>query len=155
MSLDTVQPPFDLLQLSSLSQEDVPAVLEAVYCRQELNRIAAQAPACCEARALVADEPPAGSKHYRKAVCGSCGKFFGWISKPKNLARRAPSTLGLSPGAFCVLCLAGEGLETHHIIEVQDGGSNAPENRLTVCAGCHALIHWLRRYRTPAEARAA
>jgi len=110
--------------------------------------MAASNPPCCGRQALVADSPPLGSKHFRKAVCGSCGKFFGWISKPKNLARRAPSTTGIKPGVRCEICLDDEAhLEVHHVIEVQDGGGNEPGNTMTLCRGCHALVHWVRTYR--------
>lgn len=134
--------------LSQLDVEDLPAALAAVHCRQELIRLAENKPTCCSRQALITEEPPPGVKHYKKAVCGSCGKFFGWISKPKNLARRAPSTVGLARGNRCEICLDGQGpLEVHHVIEVQDGGGNEPGNTMTLCRGCHALVHWVRTYR--------
>ena len=133
--------------VKTLRDEDLPELLAAVHNRQECNRLAESKPPCCARQALLPEPPPPGSKHYKKAVCGSCGKFFGWISKPKNLAHRAPSTLGLSPDARCAICLTGAALEVHHIVEIQDGGSNDPANRLTLCQGCHALVHWVRHYR--------
>lgn len=131
-----------------LDVDDLPAALAAIHCRQELEKMAASSPQCCGRQALIADPAPPGSKHFRKGVCGSCGKFFGWISKPKNLARRAPSTTGIKPGVHCEICLDDEAqLEVHHVIEVQDGGGNEPGNTMTLCRGCHALVHWVRTYR--------
>lgn len=134
--------------VKTLRDEDLPELLAAVHNRQECNRLAESKPPCCARQALLPEPTPPGSKHYKKAVCGSCGKFFGWISKPKNMTRRAPSTTGLTPAEHCAICLTGQSLEVHHIIEIQDGGSNDPDNRLTLCQGCHALVHWVRRYRS-------
>lgn len=134
--------------IDALCNEDLPDVLAALHCRQEINRLSAEKPRCCSQQAIIAETPDPGVKHYKKAVCGSCGKFFGWISKPKNLTRRAPSTTGLKTGERCAICLTGSSLEVHHIIEVADGGDNDPENLLTLCQACHALVHWVRRYRS-------
>lgn len=136
--------------LDAIPPDDLSAAMEAVYCRQELNRIADQTSPCCAERALIAELPPPGSKHYRKAVCGSCGHYHGWIKKPQNITARATSTTGLKPGLYCVLCLATDALEVHHIIEIAEGGTNAQDNRMTLCQACHALVHWLRRYRRTA-----
>jgi 5-methylcytosine-specific restriction endonuclease McrA len=134
--------------LDSLTDEDLPELLAAVHCRNELKKLSESNPPCCTRQALLPEPPPPGSKHYKKAVCSSYGRFFGWISKPKNLAHRAPSTTGLTPEGRCAICLSGQSLEVHHIVEIQDGGSNDPANRLTLCQGCHALVHWVRRYRS-------
>lgn len=133
--------------LDAISNADLPDVLAAIHCRQKLNELAAANPPCCPRQALIAEAPEPGTRHYKKAVCGSCGKFFGWISKPKNLARRAPSTIGLRADSRCAICLTDCNLEVHHVVEIADGGDNAPDNRMTLCQGCHALVHWLRRYR--------
>ena len=134
--------------VNSLRDEELSAVLEAVYCRQELNRIAAKTPPCCSRRALIAELPPLGSKHYRMAICGSCGRVHDTLRAPKNMGRRAPSTHGLPTGPECVMCLTRTNLEVHHIHEIADGGSNSPDNRMTLCQACHALVHWLRRFRS-------
>lgn len=138
--------PMDVLA-DSLRNEDLPAILAAIHGRQECQRLSASKPVCCTRQAVIAVDPDPGVKHYKKAICGSCGKFFGWISKPKNLAHRAPSTTSIRPSSCCAICLTETALEVHHIIEIQDGGDNAPDNRMTLCRGCHALVHWVRHYR--------
>lgn len=36
----------------------------------------------------------------------------------------------------------------HHIVQVQNGGSNNPRNRVAICLRCHATIHpWLPKNR--------
>ena len=43
----------------------------------------------------------------------------------------------------CELCDIDipEVLDSHHIIQRSMGGSDDPENRITVCANCHRMIH--------------
>lgn len=133
--------------VNSIPDADLSAVLEAVYCRQVLNDIAARTPPCCRNRALIAESPPPGSKHFRVAICESCRRKHGHIRKPQNISGRSAATSGLPAGPECVLCLTRDNLEVHHIHEIADGGSNSPDNRMTLCQACHALVHWLRQFR--------
>lgn len=132
--------------LDNTAVVDLAELLAAIHCRQWLNELSKSAN-CCKTPVLVAELPLKKSgPHFKKAVCAACGKFNGWIPSPKNIARRPTGSTGQKRGTFCVICMARTGLETHHIIEVASGGSDEQENRLTVCAGCHALIHWRRKY---------
>lgn len=54
---------------------------------------------------------------------------------------------------YCQLCCRArselfedEFLETHHVIEIQDGGKDIPSNTWIVCSSCHHQIHNLREY---------
>lgn len=39
-----------------------------------------------------------------------------------------------------------EVLEAHHVVEVQEGGSDERDNLWIVCTACHSMIHYLRTY---------
>lgn len=41
----------------------------------------------------------------------------------------------------CVLCGATEHLEVHHIVTRAEGGSNDPDNLVTLCMACHSDTH--------------
>lgn len=82
----------------------------------------------------------------RRIECGGCGKFLAWLPKLKNKDKRPSSSTGLASGTFCQCCRkTGVKLIGHHIIEVDEGGDDRPENIWTVCDPCHAVIHALRR----------
>lgn len=44
----------------------------------------------------------------------------------------------------CVLCDDNRRLQIHHCIKRSQGGTNEPENLVTLCATCHALAHNIR-----------
>lgn len=45
-------------------------------------------------------------------------------------------------GYICAICLyAGPALNVHHIITVENGGPDEPENLITLCTMCHHNIH--------------
>lgn len=93
--------------------------------------------------------------HYGKLFCAECGKFFGFMKKPENEDQRAPnkynaSSLGID---CCQMCgrdesMLGlyESLEVHHVVEIQHGGADKPENIWCVCTQCHKYIHHVRIY---------
>lgn len=82
----------------------------------------------------------------RRIECGLCHQFIAWLPKIKNQHRRPSRSTGLASQSFCQCCLkSGVNLEGHHIIEVAEGGSDAPDNIWTLCEPCHAVIHALRR----------
>lgn len=101
------------------------------------------------------------TRHYGEQRCPSCGSFLKWEPKPpeqkeRNGARRkqrteyTPTTLGIE---YCQICLRtkemlgrNESLLIHHVLEVQDGGSDSPENIWVLCSHCHALVHHVRTY---------
>lgn len=43
-------------------------------------------------------------------------------------------------GFLCQMCRSSAMLETHHIIRVTKGGTNAASNGITLCADCHGSI---------------
>lgn len=46
-------------------------------------------------------------------------------------------------GRICFAC-GGPGQCRHHIVQIQHGGHNGPQNIVTLCHGCHEQIHpWL------------
>lgn len=46
---------------------------------------------------------------------------------------------------FCVFCGTKEGVEQHHIVPKDAGGTDAPENILSVCGAHHGMLHSVRR----------
>jgi len=116
-----------------------------------------QCPICghsCEVK-LRPDTP-----HYGEIRCPDHGHH--WVPKPsadKRQKRKANAKLKkLIPegyNSFCELCMRSESLlgdlspslflEVHHVIEVQELGSDAPENLRLLCSECHELVHSRRR----------
>ena len=41
----------------------------------------------------------------------------------------------------CVLCDSTDGLQIHHAIPRGEGGSNSPQNLVSLCWRCHGVIH--------------
>lgn len=51
---------------------------------------------------------------------------------------------GKHAGETCFGCKTGRRLYWHHVIELQNGGSNHPRNRVSLCFFCHKQLHpWL------------
>ena len=46
---------------------------------------------------------------------------------------------------FCEVCLTTDGLQIHHIEEVQNCGAHDAENLQLLCIDCHTLIHSVRK----------
>lgn len=44
-------------------------------------------------------------------------------------------------GFRCALCDSTDGIQIHHVIPRGEGGSDFPENLITLCWRCHALAH--------------
>jgi 5-methylcytosine-specific restriction endonuclease McrA len=92
----------------------------------------------CDHEELCRDYGPHPGGHYCKVTCVKCRRFIKWEGKPKD---------------YCELCLSmkedlvlPDTLEIHHVLEVQHGGSDDPENLQTLCTGCHRMVHWRRTY---------
>lgn len=47
-------------------------------------------------------------------------------------------------GFRCALCDSPKGLQVHHAIRRSQGGSNQPQNLITLCWKCHAVAHGTR-----------
>lgn len=97
------------------------------------------------------------SPHYAAVFCRACQRHLRWLGKPDRERIRRPAAhrdlaRRYSRG-WCELCLtretdlpAGQTLEGHHVVEYQDGGSDARENVWVVCSACARLIHWRRSW---------
>lgn len=44
----------------------------------------------------------------------------------------------------CALCDYDRGLQVHHVIRRSRGGTNHPQNLITLCWRCHAVAHGTR-----------
>lgn len=99
--------------------------------------------------------------HYGKMVCPECGRWLGWVAKPSDEKRRRNGTAKLTKNLeksgldYCQACLRKRDelppnatFIAHHVIEVQDGGGDEPENLWHLCTICHEIIHLMRRNRT-------
>lgn len=101
-----------------------------------------------------------GTPHYGEIRCPDHG--HDWVPKPNSKKRaKRKSNLKLKNSIpegynnFCELCMRSKPLlsklnpplflEVHHVIEVQELGSNDPENLRLLCSECHELIHARRR----------
>lgn len=98
--------------------------------------------------------------HGYKLHCPHCGLFVGWSGKTKQVkndnGERKRSSMWTAKRLnfdFCQMCLReksflgkGERLEVHHIISIDEGGMDLPDNIWIVCTACHRLIHHQRIY---------
>lgn len=106
--------------------------------------------------------------HWGKYICSdsSCERFLAWVAKPENEKRNRRNSKRLAKPFddagidYCQLCLRKRcelppnmTFVAHHIIEVQDGGTDDPINLLHLCTFCHELVHLLRRNRQDASER--
>ena len=44
-------------------------------------------------------------------------------------------------GYLCALCGSGQYLQIHHVVPRSQGGSDFPENLITLCSKCHGQAH--------------
>lgn len=71
-------------------------------------------------------------KSRTKTNCGGKG-IQGTRLKAKQLCRKLANYT-------CQIC-GGEGLDAHHLIPVEQGGSDEQSNLICVCRSCHQKIH--------------
>jgi uncharacterized Zn finger protein (UPF0148 family) len=112
--------------------------------------------ACPKCGTICAFKPRPDTQHWGAIRCPQHG--FLWIPKPaedKKPRRRANKDLRhlLPVGRrhYCWHCLRTEDhlkclrpsveLQVHHIIEVDDGGTDNPINLQSLCRECHAEVH--------------
>ena len=93
--------------------------------------------------------------HYGEQFCIVCEGHIKFLPKPKNIgARRANKYLPRDLGIYhCQMCMRDkdnlvnyETLESHHVVQIIDGGNDIPANIWVVCSTCHKTIHFNRRY---------
>jgi hypothetical protein len=94
--------------------------------------------------------------HFAKIVCLDCDRFQKWEGKPESRTgkrRDQAKLLDRFSKGFCEICLRKtehiplpQTLEAHHIIPVEDGGSDTADNIQIVCTPCHKWIHHQRTY---------
>ena len=60
---------------------------------------------------------------------------------------RAQSRAEPLPSRRCFACRdERRALQAHHVIEVQNGGTNTTGNRVSLCVSCHCALHpWMKR----------
>ncbi len=135
--------PIDLSKLDALDPEHQRLIAHRLhfieFTRTIIKRCKCQQPAF-----ILVEGPTEGER--RKVECGTCGTYLAWLPKFHNKEARKTSSTRLATANYCELCCkVGVNLVGHHVVEVQDGGSNEPDNIWTVCDPCHAVIHALRR----------
>ncbi len=90
------------------------------------------------------------SPHFAKETCNNCGRFVGFAKNPKNQGKRSKGKHTYSSRSIsrCRMCLRPATrlgnccvLEIHHIMEIQNGGEDTPQNLWVVCSSCDRLIH--------------
>jgi 5-methylcytosine-specific restriction endonuclease McrA len=54
-------------------------------------------------------------------------------------------------GWKCQCCGAKTNLEVHHKQSRSQGGLDSEENLITICAGCHSLVHYARSFKQVAK----
>ena len=109
----------------------------------------------CGKECLIVPPRKTSSPHYAEYRCIACDQFNGFVQKPDNLKNKRKSNLKLKKQIpehlqnNCEICLRKIDLikqlklvmEVHHVIEVQDGGTDDTNNLRYVCYQCHQLIH--------------
>ena len=112
-------------------------------------------------RLQLVDTTAKPSPHWAACICNACNRQITFVRKPvvaedetprkrrsqdqlKRLLRDADRDV-----TCCELCLVTEGeggqhMVIHHVIEVQDGGDDTPENLRVYCVDCHTDAHTAR-----------
>ena len=47
-------------------------------------------------------------------------------------------------GYLCALCGSDKYIQLHHCVKRSQGGSDVPQNLITLCADCHVLAHGMK-----------
>ena len=104
-------------------------------------------------------DEPLSPIHGYKLYCLDCGKFIAWSGYKKQIAQNGERKFSSQWSAkrvgidYCQICLRykddlgrSEHIETHHIIQVCDGGEDELDNLMFLCTACHNLVHYQRTY---------
>ena len=60
---------------------------------------------------------------------------------------------GAKGSCRCALCDSSQGLQVHHAIPRGEGGTDSPQNLITLCSYCHSHAHGRPLYDTPITAQ--
>lgn len=138
------------VDIGSATSQQIENIKLSIHIREHIDRAKARVEEkrekcrCSSGVPILVDGEGSGP-HLRKIECGRCGQSFGWIPQLKNSGKR-PRSGAQKTTEFCQMCRRQNVVLTaHHIIEVNEGGKDGPENIWTVCEQCHALIHAVRR----------
>ena len=63
-----------------------------------------------------------------------------------NLTNSERKSIYRRDGWRCALCDSTDGIQLHHYIHRGEGGSDAPQNVITLCWRCHAVAHGVKLY---------
>lgn len=58
-----------------------------------------------------------------------------------NITRKVRFEVYKRDGFQCALCGCHDGLQVHHVVPRREGGSDFPDNLITLCPKCHAQAH--------------
>ena len=105
------------------------------------------------------DKDPISEVHGYKLYCMDCGNFIAWSGYKKEITKNGERQFSTQWNAkragidYCQICLRNktdlgrsEKIETHHIIQICDGGEDELKNIMFLCTACHALVHHQRTY---------
>lgn len=66
-----------------------------------------------------------------------------------NISRATRKATYRRDGFRCALCDSTDGLQIHHAVPRGEGGTDYPQNLVTLCWRCHAMAHGTNIYDDP------
>ena len=114
---------------------------------------------CGQELAVVETDHPTHHGQYQclNPACSKQRRYAGWVPKPKDQTKGRRSNRKLlkkleeHSRGFCEICLRSSAvlsslepklqLEVHHVIPVEDEGTNDPSNLRVYCKECHSEVH--------------
>ena len=96
--------------------------------------------------------PRPGARVRAAAPLAGRGKAWG-LSAPARLFGRMRREVYRRDGYRCALCDSSQGLQVHHAIARGEGGTDSPQNLITLCSYCHSHAHGRPLYDTPITAQ--
>ena len=72
-----------------------------------------------------------------------------------HIDNKTRKTVYARDGYRCALCDSTQYIQIHHVVPRSQGGTNSPQNLITLCHACHGLCHGIEVYagteRTPED----
>jgi hypothetical protein len=116
-------------------------------------------PACQKDGSALVSYDVGNGPAYAKLISPCCGRYLKWLPKPtednqeKRKSIPRDERFGTTLRYVCEFCLRTEEhlkavksrLEVHHVIPVEDGGSDDVSNLRVYCIQCHRQCHARRR----------